>query len=173
MAGKTAVKRNRFIKLSGGTRTVNRALEAKARALAGLKGYVTNLDRTVAEPPSSSSAPTTGCTPSRGRSGCKHDLQAPPIYHHERESIEAHLSVVFAALAVTAGSRTPPAGRSRSSPAPPAATAPAIAVGTHTLTAADPRRPPARRPPRCLDAIHPASRHAHQLEPRRLHDTWG
>ena len=30
----------------------------------------------------------------------KHDLAARPIYHHKRESIEAHLSVVFAALAV-------------------------------------------------------------------------
>jgi Transposase DDE domain len=43
VAGIMAVKRNRFVQLSGGTRTVNRALEAKARALAGLKGYVTNL----------------------------------------------------------------------------------------------------------------------------------
>ena len=31
----------------------------------------------------------------------KHDLQARPIYAHKRDSIEAHLSVVFAALAVT------------------------------------------------------------------------
>jgi hypothetical protein len=31
----------------------------------------------------------------------KHDLHARPIYHHKRESIEAHLAVVFAALAVT------------------------------------------------------------------------
>jgi transposase len=31
----------------------------------------------------------------------KHDLQARPIYHYKRESIEAHLAVVFAALAVT------------------------------------------------------------------------
>jgi hypothetical protein len=30
----------------------------------------------------------------------KHDLAARPIYHHKRESIQAHLSVVFAALAV-------------------------------------------------------------------------
>jgi hypothetical protein len=43
VAGTTPVKRNRFVQLSGGTRSVNRALEAKARALAGLKGYVTNL----------------------------------------------------------------------------------------------------------------------------------
>ena len=30
----------------------------------------------------------------------KHDLQARPIYHHKRESIDAHMSIVFAALAV-------------------------------------------------------------------------
>jgi len=30
----------------------------------------------------------------------KHDLQARPIYHHKRELIEAHLNVVFAALAI-------------------------------------------------------------------------
>jgi hypothetical protein len=31
----------------------------------------------------------------------KHDLQARPIYHHLRESIEAHLSIVVAAIAVS------------------------------------------------------------------------
>ena len=31
----------------------------------------------------------------------KHDLQARPIYHHQRDSIEAHLTIVFAALAVS------------------------------------------------------------------------
>jgi hypothetical protein len=31
----------------------------------------------------------------------KHDLQARPIYHHKRESIQAHLTIVFAALAVS------------------------------------------------------------------------
>ena len=41
--GKTAVKRNRFIQLTGATKSVNRTLEAKARALAGLKGHATNL----------------------------------------------------------------------------------------------------------------------------------
>jgi hypothetical protein len=43
VSGKAPVKRNRFIQLSGGTRSVNRELEEKARALAGIKGYVTNL----------------------------------------------------------------------------------------------------------------------------------
>ena len=31
----------------------------------------------------------------------KHDLRARPIYHHKRDSIDAHLAIVFAALAVT------------------------------------------------------------------------
>lgn len=31
----------------------------------------------------------------------KHDLQARPVYHHTRDSIEAHLTIVFAALAVS------------------------------------------------------------------------
>ena len=41
--GHAPVKRNRFIKLTGATKSVNRDLEAKARGLAGLKGYTTNL----------------------------------------------------------------------------------------------------------------------------------
>ena len=31
----------------------------------------------------------------------KHDLRARPVFHHQREAIEAHLTVVFAALAIT------------------------------------------------------------------------
>jgi Transposase DDE domain len=43
VAGQVPVKRNRFIRLDGAAKSVNRELEAKARALAGIKGYVTNL----------------------------------------------------------------------------------------------------------------------------------
>jgi hypothetical protein len=31
----------------------------------------------------------------------KSDLRARPIFHHQRESIEAHLTIVFAALAIS------------------------------------------------------------------------
>ena len=41
--GKAPVKRNRYIQLAGATKSVNRQLEAKTRALAGWKGYTTNL----------------------------------------------------------------------------------------------------------------------------------
>ncbi len=37
------MKRNRFVKLAGAAKSVNRDLETKTRALAGLKGYVTNI----------------------------------------------------------------------------------------------------------------------------------
>jgi len=105
VAGKTAIKRNRFVRLDGGTKSVNRDLEAKVRSLAGLKGYITNL---------------TGCPDGSPVTAefvigayhrlfqieksfrmSKHDLQARPIYHHKRESIDAHLSIVFTALAIT------------------------------------------------------------------------
>jgi hypothetical protein len=31
----------------------------------------------------------------------KHDLQARPVYHHQRDSIEAHPTIVFAAPSVS------------------------------------------------------------------------
>ena len=43
----------------------------------------------------------------------KSDLRARPIFHHKRESIEAHLTIVMAALAVARLDRAePPAGAS-------------------------------------------------------------
>ena len=105
VAGKTAIKRNRFVQLHGGTRTVNRELEAKARSLAGLKGYVTNLTHAPDGTPITAEF-VLGAYPrllqvEKSFRMSKHDLQARPVYHHKRESIEAHLNVVFAALAVT------------------------------------------------------------------------
>ncbi|MFZ2501352.1 MAG: IS1634 family transposase [Nocardioides sp.] len=99
VAGKTAVKRNRFVKLSGGTKTVNRDLEAKSRALAGFKAYITNM--VDPDPDTVIGAYHQLWRIEASFRMSKHDLQARPIYHHKRESIEAHLSVVFAALAIT------------------------------------------------------------------------
>jgi hypothetical protein len=99
VAGRVPVKRNRFITLAGATKTVNRTLEAKARALAGLKGYVTNLPDASARFVLDSYHRLFQIEKSFRMS--KHDLQARPIYHHKRDSIEAHLTIVFAALAVS------------------------------------------------------------------------
>jgi hypothetical protein len=99
VAGKVPVKRNRFIKLVGATKSVNRALEAKARGLAGIKGYVTNLTDVDADFVIGAYHRLFEIEKSFRMS--KHDLQARPIFHHKRESIEAHLAIVFAALAVS------------------------------------------------------------------------
>lgn len=139
IAGQAAIKRNRFVRLSGGSKSVNRALEAKARSVAGIKGYVTNLDPVVADADFVIGAYHQLFQIEKSFRMSKHDLAARPIYHHKRDSIEAHLSIVFAALAIsryveaeTGWSirrfvRT--ARRYRTIE---------IAVGNHTITAADP-----------------------------------
>lgn len=99
VAGKTAVKRNRFVKLTGAKKQINRDLEAKARALAGLKGYVTNLPDATPEFVMAAYHQLWQIEKSFRMS--KSDLRARPIYHHKRDSIEAHLTIVMAALAVS------------------------------------------------------------------------
>jgi len=99
VAGKQPVKRNRFVKLTGGQRSVNRDLEAKARALAGFKAYITNIEDPSPEFVIGAYHQLWHIEKSFRMS--KHDLRARPIYHHKRESIEAHLNIVFAALAIT------------------------------------------------------------------------
>ncbi len=97
--GHAPVKRNRYIQLTGATKTVNRTLEAKTRALAGWKGYTTNL---VGHPAAFViDAYHQLWRIEKAFRMSKHDLQARPIYHRTRDSIEAHLSVVFAAMAVS------------------------------------------------------------------------
>jgi hypothetical protein len=105
VAGKVAVKRNRFIKLVGADKSVNRALEAKARALAGWKGYITNLAACPDGTPVTAQFVTGAYHRlfeiEKSFRMSKHDLAARPIYHHSRASIDAHLTIVFAALAIS------------------------------------------------------------------------
>lgn len=99
VAGKEPVKRNRFIKIVDAKKSVNRDLETKARGLAGLKAYITNTDNPTPELVIGAYHQLWRIEQSFRMS--KHDLAARPIYARKRESIEAHLSVVFAALAIT------------------------------------------------------------------------
>jgi Transposase DDE domain len=98
VAGQAPIKRNRFISVEGGTRSVNRDLETKARALAGWKPYITNLD---ADPAYIIGSYHQLWHIEHAFRMSKHDLRARPIYHRKRDSIDAHLAVVFAALAVS------------------------------------------------------------------------
>ena len=98
VAGKIPVKRNRFITLTGAQKSVNRDLEAKAKALAGWKGYITNLADPRPEYVIGAYHQLWQIEKSFRMS--KSDLKARPIHHHLKDSIEAYLTIVFAALAV-------------------------------------------------------------------------
>jgi hypothetical protein len=137
VAGKVAVKRNRYVQLAGGTKSVNRDLEAKTRTLAGWKGYTTNLVDAEAQFVIGAYHQLWRIEKSFRMS--KHDLKARPIYHHKRESIEAHLSIVLAALAVTRliEARTGWSIRKFVRTARRYRTV-QIRVGKHTVTAEDP-----------------------------------
>ena len=62
----------------------------------------------------------------------KHDLQARPIYHHKRDSIEAHLTIVFAALTVGRWIEQATGWTIKKFGAPPAATEPSRFAPAHT-----------------------------------------
>jgi len=163
VAGLAPVKRNRFIALDGTTKTVNRELEAKARSLAGLKGYVTNLalcpDGAPITPEFVIGSYHRLFEIEKSFRMSKSDLQARPIYHRKRDSIEAHLTIVFAALAVsrwieaqtgwTVRKFVKTARRYRTIQ---------IQAGRQTITAADPLSDDLRQ---ALEAITCGSRGAH------------
>lgn len=137
VAGKVPVKRNRFVQITGGTKNLNQKLIDKTRSLAGLKAYVTNLPDPTAEQVIGAYHQLWHVEKAFRMS--KHDLQARPVYHYLRESIDAHLTIVMAALAVSKWIETTTgwsirkfvktARRYRTI---------TIQAGDHTLTAADP-----------------------------------
>jgi len=96
--GDAPVKRNRFVTLTGATKTLNTDLAAKARALAGIKGYATNI--TCPTPEFVIGAYHRLYQIEKSFRMAKSDLAARPIYHHKKDSIDAHLTIVFTALAV-------------------------------------------------------------------------
>ena len=158
VAGQMPIKRNRFIQLSGDTHTVNRELEAKARTLAGIKGYITNLaacpDGTPITAEFVIGAYHRLFEIEKSFRMSKSDLQARPIYHRKRDSIEAHLTTVFAALAVGRWieDRTGWSIRKFVRTARRYRTI-EIQAGEHTITAADPL------PADLSEALHRIHRH--------------
>ena len=156
--GKAPVKRNRYIKLTGATKSVNRDLETKTRALAGLKGYTTNLTSATAEFVIDAYHQLWRIEKSFRMS--KHDLQARPIYHHKRESIEAHLSIVFAALAISHWIEHQTGWSIKKFVQPHAATAPCRSAPATTPSPQQTRYPPnsTKPSPRSTHpAVHPAT----------------
>jgi hypothetical protein len=100
-AGQTPLRKARFLKVTGATKTLDQATIARARQLAGLKGYVTNLGIDQMTGADVINAYHDLWQVEASFRLVKSDLKARPVFHRERDAIEAHLTVVFAALAIT------------------------------------------------------------------------
>jgi hypothetical protein len=100
IAGERAAKSTRFVKVTAGTRTLDEASLARAQSLVGLKGYVTNLDADVMATGEVIGKYHDLWHVERSFRMSKTDLQARPMFHRTRDAIEAHLTIVFTALAV-------------------------------------------------------------------------
>lgn len=98
--GTRAIKRDRFVKLTGKKPGVDWDLVERARQLLGLKGYVTNIGPEVLDGNAVVSAYHSLWQVEKSFRMAKSDIRARPMFHHQRDSIEAHLTVVFCALAV-------------------------------------------------------------------------
>lgn len=98
--GATAMAKARFVKVTGATRELDQDLIDRARQLAGLKGYVTNLEVSALDGQRVIDAYHDLYQVERTFRIAKSDLRARPVFHHDRDAIEAHLTVVFAALAI-------------------------------------------------------------------------
>ena len=100
-AGERPLKKDRFVTFTDTTTSVNQALVERARSLAGIKGFVTNIDPTVMNGPAIVAAYHDLYQVERSFRMTKGDLAARPVFHRLQDSIQAHLTVVFAALAVS------------------------------------------------------------------------
>jgi Transposase DDE domain len=98
--GRVPMRKARFLKVTGARTELDQATIDRARQLAGLKGYVTNLPASVMDGAAVIAACHDLWQVEQSFRMTKSDLRARPVFHHQRESIEAHLTVVFAALAV-------------------------------------------------------------------------
>ncbi|BBZ03838.1 IS1634 family transposase [Mycolicibacterium chitae] len=100
ISGQRAAKSTRFVKTTAGGRALDEVSLARAQSLVGLKGYVTNLSVEVMAAAEVIAKYHDLWHVERSFRMSKTDLEARPMFHRTREAIEAHLTIVFTALAV-------------------------------------------------------------------------
>jgi hypothetical protein len=98
LSGQIPVHRTKFLTVKANSKQLNQKLIDKAKALAGVKGYVTNLD--IPDQQVIDYYHQLFQVEAAFRMA-KTDLKARPIYHRKRDAIEAHLTIVLAALAIS------------------------------------------------------------------------
>lgn len=97
VCGQVAPTKAKFLTLKAKTKQLNQTLIDKAYALAGIKGYVTNLD--IPNQQVIDYYHQLFQVEASFRMA-KSDFKARPIFHRKRDSIEAHLTIVLTALAM-------------------------------------------------------------------------
>ncbi|HEU5421675.1 MAG TPA: IS1634 family transposase, partial [Streptosporangiaceae bacterium] len=100
ISGAKSARTPRFVRNDGGTPALDEKALARARKLAGLKGYVTNLPVSVMSPAEVISRYHDLWHVEQSFRMSKTDLAARPMFVRKRDAIEAHLTIVFTALAV-------------------------------------------------------------------------
>ena len=100
IAGEKRPKGTRFVTVHQGDQVLDEASIARARSLVGLKGYVTNIPSRLMGAGEVVSSYHELWHVEQSFRMSKHDLRARPVFHHTHDAIEAHLTVVMAALAV-------------------------------------------------------------------------
>ena len=101
IAGEKTARTPRFVKTTNGTRSLDEASLARARRLVGLKGYVTNIPANLMPPGEVITSYHDLWQVEQSFRMSKTDLRARPIFARTRHAIEAHLTIVFTALAIS------------------------------------------------------------------------
>ena len=99
--GERSGKSARFVKVKGSDRHLDETALARAQSLVGLKGYVSNMPVTAMAATEVIAKYHDLWKVEKSFRMSKSDLAARPIFHRQRPSIEAHLTIVFTALAVS------------------------------------------------------------------------
>jgi hypothetical protein len=104
VAGQRPIARDRFVTVTadgdGKKAEVNWEVIARARFCAGFKGFVTNIGAEILDGAAVVATYRDLCHVEESFRMSKGDLQARPVFHRKKDSIDAHLTIVFAALAV-------------------------------------------------------------------------
>jgi len=101
IAGDKAARAPRFVKTHNGSHQLDEASLTRARALVGLKGYVTNIDAGLMPAGDIIASYHDLWHVEQSFRMSKSDLAARPLFARTRDAIEAHLSIVFTALALS------------------------------------------------------------------------
>jgi len=101
IAGDKAPHRTRFVKASSDGFAFDETALTRARLLAGLKGYVTNVPAAVMPAAEVTASYHDLWHVEQSFRMSKSDLAARPMFARTRQAIEAHLTIVFTALAVS------------------------------------------------------------------------